>query len=102
MNLNSKWAFMFTPNIKGGFLAYDAERSQFSQDFFVHWNINGSIDEPSFAFEDKRQVVGSYIAQNAMGATAKVMKQNVLIRGFADPPVSKSSREEQFHILFRW
>lgn len=81
MSLNSRWAFMFTPNIVGGYLKYDPEHSQFSQHFYVQHNSNNSSPIPSFFLEEKRRDVGSYIAQNAMGATAKVIKKDVLIRG---------------------
>lgn len=81
LDINSRWAFMFTPNIKGGYLTYDAEHSQFVHNFYVSHNSGNSSVMPSFFFEEKREAVGSYIAQNAMGATGKVIKQNVLIRG---------------------
>lgn len=80
MSINSRWAFIFIPNIDGGFLKYDPEHSQFSHVFSIHKH-NKSYLMPSLSLEEKRQVVGSYIAQNAMGATAEIIKKDVLIRG---------------------
>lgn len=85
MSINSRWAFMFTPNIDGGpnipggFLKYDAEHSQFFHAFALYKGSK-SHPMPSINLEVKSQIVGSYIAQNAMGAKAEIIREDRVSR----------------------